>query len=62
LGHLGVRLKHFGYMTRQKRLQKYQWYNDVDPNNAAEDYYRHIAEIPGAHFAPGPAQLVEWTE
>jgi glycosyltransferase involved in cell wall biosynthesis len=62
MDHLGVRLKHFGYMTRQKRLQKYQWYNNVDPNNAAEDYYRHIAEIPGAHFAPGPAQLVEWTE
>jgi glycosyltransferase involved in cell wall biosynthesis len=62
MGQLNIRLKHFGYITKQKRLQKYQWYTKVDPNNAAEDHYRHLAEIPGAHFAPGPPQLAIWTE
>jgi glycosyltransferase involved in cell wall biosynthesis len=62
VGHLNVRLKHFGYLTKQQRLRKYEWYTKVDPNNAAEDHYRHLAEIPGAHFAPGPPQLAIWTE
>lgn len=62
LGELDVRLKHFGYMSRQRRLQKFQWYTSVDPNNTAEDHYRHLAEIPGARFAPGPVRLANWTE
>ena len=59
---LDVRLKHFGYVTPAQRQAKYSWYTRVDPNNQAEDNYRHIAEIPGARLAPGPVRLVQWTE
>jgi glycosyltransferase involved in cell wall biosynthesis len=59
---LDVRLKHYGYMTRAHRLAKYEWYNALDPNNSAEDNYRHLAELPGARHAPGPPRLVPWTE
>ena len=55
---LNVWLKHYGYLTREQRLRKYRWYNQIDPNNHAEDRYRHLAEIPGARFAPGPPRIV----
>ena len=55
---LNVWLKHYGYLTREQRLRKYRWYNKIDPNNHAEDRYRHLAEIPGARFAPGPPRIV----
>jgi GT2 family glycosyltransferase len=61
-GALDVRLKHYGYLTREQRQIKYAWYTRIDPNNHAEDNYRHLAEIPGARLAPGPLQLVPWTE
>jgi len=61
-GDLEVRLKHLGYVTREQRRAKYEWYSNTDPNNAAEDCYRHLAEIPGARFAPGAPQLVPWVE
>jgi glycosyltransferase involved in cell wall biosynthesis len=54
---LEVRLKHYGYMLRDQRQAKYRWYNEHDPNNESEDRYRHIAEIPGARYAPGPPRL-----
>jgi hypothetical protein len=60
--NLDVRLKHYGYMTAEQRRTKYLWYSTVDPNNAAEDYYRHLAGIPGARWAPGPPQTVQWAE
>jgi GT2 family glycosyltransferase len=59
---LEVRLKHYGYMTRDQRLAKYRWYNEHDPNNEIEDRYRHIAEIRGARHAPGPARFIPWRE
>jgi hypothetical protein len=59
---LNVRLKHLGYMTSEQRQAKYAWYTTVDPNNAAEDHYRHLAGIPGSRFAPGPLRIVPWTE
>lgn len=59
---INVRLKHFGYMTREQRLAKYAWYTHIDPNNPAEDNYRHLAEIGGARLAPGPAQIIRWIE
>ncbi|HUN41655.1 MAG TPA: glycosyltransferase [Acetobacteraceae bacterium] len=59
---LGVRLKHLGYLSRAERERKYAWYNSVDPNNAAEDNYRHLMEIGGARHAPGPVQVVPWEE
>jgi glycosyltransferase involved in cell wall biosynthesis len=59
---LPVRLKHFGYLTKQQRLAKYAFYTKVDPNNQLEDNYRHLAEIRGARHAPGPIRLVPWIE
>lgn len=55
-----VRIKHYGYMEPEDRVTKFNYYNRVDPNNAAEDCYRHIIETPGAVHAPGPTKLEEW--
>jgi len=62
LRKLNVRLKHYGYMTREQREAKYAWYINIDPNNQAEDNYRHLGDIRGARFAPGKPQLVPWME
>ncbi len=37
-----VNILHYGYMHREDRLRKFDWYNKIDPNNAAEDRYRHM--------------------
>lgn len=42
--HCPARLLHLGYMDREDRIRKYQWYNTVDPNDSAEDCYRHIVQ------------------
>lgn len=39
-----VALLHTGYMLREDRLRKYEWYNQQDPNNLGEDFYRHVAQ------------------
>jgi hypothetical protein len=49
-------------MTREQRQAKYKWYTTIDANNALEDNYRHLAEIRGARFAPGPPKTVPWRE
>ena len=59
---LRVRLKHYGYLERAHRQAKYVWYNQRDPGNEREDQYRHLAEIPGARHAPGPAEFARWEE
>lgn len=59
---LGVRLKHYGYMARAQRDAKYKFYTTIDPNNAAEDNYRHLAGEPGARYAPGAPVIVGWVE
>lgn len=58
-----VRLKHWGYMHAEDRIRKYHWYNERDPNNVAEDGYRHMvigdlfpAESRFRHA--GPLQLI----
>jgi hypothetical protein len=38
----GGRLLHWGYMDRSDRIRKYEWYNQLDPNNQGEDCYRHM--------------------
>ena len=58
----GCRIKHYGYMRPEERQRKYELYNRIDPNNEAEDCYRHIIEIPGARHAPGPTRLEHWVE
>lgn len=59
---IDCRLKHFGYVDRPLRMRKFDFYNALDPNNESEDCYRHIAEIPGARYAPGPMQLETWID
>jgi glycosyltransferase involved in cell wall biosynthesis len=46
-----ARLLHWGYIDREKRIAKYEWYNEIDPSNHGEDCYRHciqgdVPEIP----------------
>jgi glycosyltransferase involved in cell wall biosynthesis len=39
-----VALLHYGYIDRDMRLRKYEYYNRVDPGNDNEDRYRHIVQ------------------
>jgi hypothetical protein len=39
-----VFLLHYGYMDREDRLRKYEYYNRIDPRNDLEDRYRHIVQ------------------
>lgn len=59
-----VRLLHLGYLHREDRLRKFDWYRKVDPKNRAEDGYRHIVqgdvpEVPAAArlMHAGPLEL-----
>jgi glycosyltransferase involved in cell wall biosynthesis len=59
-----VRLLHFGYMNAVDRRHKFNWYNEHDPNNAAEDQYVHMIQGdkggPAAHSKlkhAGPLEL-----
>jgi glycosyltransferase involved in cell wall biosynthesis len=61
-----VPLLHLGYLHREDRIRKYGWYNQNDPNNQAEDCYRHmvqgdIPEVPADArlMHGGPLQLVK---
>lgn len=66
VSYLETPLLHFGYMHAPDRVRKYQWYNEKDPNNDAEDRYRHM--VVGDLFAAdsvfrhgGPLELRELT-
>jgi glycosyltransferase involved in cell wall biosynthesis len=37
-----VALLHTGYMLREDRVRKYEWYRQMDPANRGEDEYRHV--------------------
>jgi hypothetical protein len=41
---LNVSLMHYGYMVKADRIRKWHWYNELDPNNEAEDCYRHMVQ------------------
>jgi glycosyltransferase involved in cell wall biosynthesis len=63
-----VRLKHYGYIERAMRLAKYDWYNRHDPDNAAEDRYRHmvqgdVPEVPADAVLKhaGPLKIAPWS-
>lgn len=58
----GAQIKHYGYLYKEQRQRKFEWYNRIDPNNEAEDCYRHIIETPGARHAPGPTKLQDYIE
>jgi hypothetical protein len=59
---LSVRLKHYGYLTEQQRINKYAFYTSADPGNQLEDNYRHVLGVRGARHAPGPVRLIPWVE
>jgi hypothetical protein len=44
LAPLNVCLLHYGYLHREDRIRKYFWINELDPNNEAEDCYRHMIQ------------------
>lgn len=61
-----ARLLHWGYLHKEDRIRKWQWYNTIDPNNSAEDRYRHIVQgdvpevpIDAVLKHAGPLQLAE---
>ena len=37
-----ARLLHLGYLHREDRIRKFEFYNRVDPGNDLEDGYRHV--------------------
>jgi len=41
---LDVRLLHYGYLHKEDRIVKWKWHNQVEPNNIAEDCFRHIVQ------------------
>lgn len=42
--YLDAPLLHLGYLHREDRIRKLAWYREKDPNNGAEDNYRHVAQ------------------
>lgn len=59
---IAARLLHFGYLHREDRIRKYEWYNRIDPFNGLEDRYRHmvvgdIFPASSAFLHAGPLQL-----
>lgn len=68
VGQARCRLKHYGYLDREQRIAKWQWYNAVDPGNQLEDCYRHVVqgdipEVPASAelVHAGPLRLGAWT-
>lgn len=43
-----ARLKHYGYLDREDRIGKLDYYTSIDWLNAAEDCYRHMCQGDGA--------------
>lgn len=66
--NINARLIHYGYIDRDMRMAKWDFYNTVDPDNLLEDRYRHavagdIPEVPAwvrTKWA-GPLTLEEFT-
>jgi glycosyltransferase involved in cell wall biosynthesis len=65
----GARAWHYGYMLREDRLRKWQYYTRFDPRNYAEDCYRHIVQgdVPDVPAEAklkhaGPLRLVRLSE
>jgi glycosyltransferase involved in cell wall biosynthesis len=53
----GAKLWHLGYLFAEDRLRKYAWENEYDPDNAREDYYRHMVQGDVPEF-PEDARLI----
>lgn len=49
-----VGLKHYGYMTREARVKKLDYYTSIDWLDRAEDSYRHMTQGDGVTLAELP--------
>jgi len=56
-----ARLKHYGYMEREWRVGKLDYYTSIDWKNDAEDWYRHMCQgdNPQLHELPKVAALMQ---
>jgi hypothetical protein len=52
-GILDVNLWHYGYMLKEDRIRKYRWYNQIDPGNEIENFYRHVVQGDIAEVSEG---------
>ena len=52
---IDVKVKHLGYMRREDRARKYEWYKQHDPEHGQQGYYEHLLDQPGMTIA-------EWKE
>lgn len=50
-----VRLKHLGYMMREDRVKKFDYYTRIDWGNHAEDCYRHMIQGDSVQLSELPA-------
>lgn len=41
---IDAKLLHFGYLNREDRLRKFEWYSRIDGANEGEDFYRHMVQ------------------
>jgi len=41
-GYVKAPLLHMGYLHREDRVRKFEWYNKLDPDNKHEEGYRHM--------------------
>lgn len=64
-----TRIKHFGYLDRETRLEKFAFYSRIDPDNVFEDRYRHmiqgdVPEVPAEESLrwAGPLQTAAYGE
>jgi glycosyltransferase involved in cell wall biosynthesis len=59
--NVAVRLKHYGYLAKEDRQRKFEYYNRVDPGNITEDGYKHIIGLRSRH-APGQMVFDIWED
>lgn len=52
---------HFGYLDSAMRQQKYEMYNELDPGNEFEGFYKHIIGKRNRH-QPGDVRLEPWSD
>lgn len=52
---------HFGYLDPVMRQAKFDFYNEVDPNNEREGHYLHLVGRPNIH-APHEVRRVPWRD
>lgn len=52
---------HFGYIEDAMRQAKFKYYNEIDPNNEGEGFYKHIISQPNK-WAPNPISFEPYAD